>query len=229
MLTFSDKAVPYFLNLYAPSGLPKNIQVLNPYKNDNVRKITKNFYKKFYNDNNKRTFIIGINPGRFGGGITGISFTDPVALREKCGISNDLGKKKELSSEFVYLVIESFGGTNKFFSKYFLTALYSLAFLKDRKNFNYYDDKALLKKIKPHLIKSLEKQIDFGCRDDIVICLGKKNAEFLHEVNLELKYFKEIKVLNHPRFIMQYRRRYLKNYINEYLQVLSQVNKRCIS
>lgn len=225
MPTFSDKAVSYFLNLHTPLGLPKNIEVLNPFKNDNVRNITENFYEKYYHDNQNRTFIIGINPGRFGGGITGISFTDPVALREKCGISNDLGAKKELSSEFIYLVIDSYGGTDEFFSKYFLTALYSLAFLKDGKNFNYYDDKALLKKIKPHLIKSLKKQIDFGC-DDVVICLGKKNAEFLNEVNLELKYFKEIRILNHPRFIMQYRRRFLKKFINEYLQVLNNVNKR---
>jgi len=222
MKLFADKAISYFLSQDIIPNLPKSIEVLNPYKNENVIDLVKKFYKNFYNDNNKRVYIIGINPGRFGGGITGIPFTDPVVLREKCGIPNNLGSKKELSSEFIYKVIDSFGGAEKFFSKYFLTAIYSLAFLKDGKNFNYYDDKILLKKIKPHLVESIKKQINFGCSDEFVICLGKKNAEFLNEINNELKYFKEIKTLNHPRYIMQYRRRFFKEYIKEYLWTLNQ-------
>ena len=220
--TFSGKAIKFYLNLVQPNDFPKNIRMMNPYKSKDVQNIVQTFYSKYFNDNNKRIFIIGINPGRFGGGITGISFTDPVALIEKCGISNDLGTKKELSSEFIYKVIDNFGGTEKFFSKYFLTAIYSLAFLKDGKNFNYYDDKILLKKIKPHLMESIKRQIEFGCSEEIVICLGKKNSEFLSEINQELKYFKEIKTLNHPRYIMQYRRRFLQEFINEYLRTLNQ-------
>ena len=226
MPTFAEKAILYFSDLNIPPKLPNSVKVLNPYEDNLVKEITKKFYKKFYNDENNRTFIIGINPGRFGGGITGISFTDPVALRNKCGIPNNLGIKKELSSQFIYWVIESFGGTKKFFSKYYLTALYSLAFLKDGKNFNYYDDKQLLKIIKPFLIESLKKQIDFGCYKGSVICLGKKNGEFLQEVNNELNYFKEIKILDHPRFIMQYRRKLLNNYIDEYLNVLHSGNSK---
>jgi hypothetical protein len=101
-MSFADKAIKYFLNLDSSLQLPASISLVNPYQNPDVRKIVTAFYNKFYNDNNERVFILGINPGRFGGGLTGISFTDPVALRNACGIENNYGNKKELSSEFIF-------------------------------------------------------------------------------------------------------------------------------
>jgi hypothetical protein len=44
-------------------------------------KICSSFYQKYYADNKKRSLIIGINPGRFGAGVTGIPFTDPIRLK----------------------------------------------------------------------------------------------------------------------------------------------------
>ena len=64
------------------------------------------FYRKFYNDTHRRIFIFGINPGRFGGGVTGIPFTDPIRLENECGIKNDFRKIAELSSSFVYQVVK---------------------------------------------------------------------------------------------------------------------------
>lgn len=165
----------------------------------------KKFFLKFFNDNNKRIFIIGINPGRFGGGLTGISFTDPVALKEDCGIENELGKQREFSSRFVYRFISCSGGVNKFYSKYFISALYPLAILKNGKNYNYYNSTELFKIIKPHITDSLHKQINFGADRSFVICLGKKNAEYLKIINGENNFFDEIRVVEHPRYIMQYR------------------------
>jgi len=52
--------------------LPQEIEVMNPFKDKATMQICTQFYKKYYSDNNKRRMIIGINPGRFGGGITGI-------------------------------------------------------------------------------------------------------------------------------------------------------------
>src|SRR4030042_2042241 len=108
MPNFANKAVRYFTKLKIPTRLPSGVQILNPYKNDNVKSAVKEFYQKFYNDERKRIFILGINPGRFGGGLTGISFTDPVALKKLCGIDNQLRKKEELSSKFIYEVINRF-------------------------------------------------------------------------------------------------------------------------
>ena len=225
MPTFARKAIRYFTDFKSPSRLPSGIGLLNPYENANVQSAVKDFYQKFYSDDKKRIYIIGINPGRFGGGLTGISFTDPVAVRKYCGIENELGSKQELSSKFVYEVINHFGGVNKFFSNYFLSAVYPLALIKDGKNYNYYDDKKLFSFLKPHLIQSLKAQFEFGADSSVVVCLGKKNAGYLKVLNDELKLFRKIEVLDHPRFIMQYRKNkidyYIKQYINTFHRALS--------
>jgi hypothetical protein len=179
------------------------------------------FYDRFYDDSNGRVFIIGINHGRFGGGVTGLSFTDPVAVREFCGIENSLGTRRELSSRFIFKVVEEFGGARKFFEKFFLTALYPLTILQDGKNCNYYDDKKLYMSLQPEIIKSLKKQVELGARRDVVICLGRRNAKYLEElVRYEKYFFKKIIVLEHPRWIMQYRLKSVERYVEEYLRVL---------
>src|SRR3972149_12017619 len=149
MSYFSSKAIDYFSNLKSPVKLPPKIEVINPYENDAAKNTVNAFYQKFYDDDRKRIFILGINPGRFGGGLTGISFTDPVALRKHCCIDNHLGNKEELSSKFVYEVINRFGGVEKFFSHFFLSAIYPLALINDGKNFNYYDSKKLFTFLRP--------------------------------------------------------------------------------
>lgn len=111
-MSFSTKAIKYFCGLEAPKLNSLDVKIINPYNGAEVNQAVKKFYTKFYSDENDRLFMIGINPGRFGGGLTGISFTDPVALREQCGIENNLGNRKELSSKFVYSVAEKYGGTN---------------------------------------------------------------------------------------------------------------------
>ena len=42
---------------------------MHPFKDEATMKICTKFYKKYYADNNKRWMIVGINPGRFGGGV----------------------------------------------------------------------------------------------------------------------------------------------------------------
>ena len=142
-ITFGKNTIDFYLNLEKPANLPVKIEIINPYENETVRKLARDFYTRFYNDKNKRLYIFGINPGRFGGGMTGINFTDPVALREFCGIENNLGNKRELSSQFIYEFINTYGGAEKFYSKFFISAIYPLAILKDGKNFNYYDDQKI--------------------------------------------------------------------------------------
>lgn len=216
-MSFSTKAIKYFLNLKTPPALTSGVQVINPYKLPEVKKAVRTFYNNFYNDDKKRFYMIGINPGRFGGGLTGIAFTDPVALKESCGIESNLGNKKELSSEFIYNVISSFGGADTFFSKIFLSALYPLALVKDDRNFNYYDDNKLCQSLKSDIINSLQAQINFGAYRETVIILGQKNATFFKSINDDYKFFNKIIVLDHPRYIMQYRRRTVNKYISQYI------------
>lgn len=216
---FADRAINFFLNISYPENLPANIKTMNPYETADVKAIISAFFKKYFNDNSKRILAFGINPGRFGGGITGVSFTDPLALEKFCGIENKFKKKTELSSEFIYLFISKFGGVQKFFSKYFLSALYPLALIKDGKNYNYYDEKKLFLLLKPSIIQTIKDHIDLGCSTETVISLGRKNSLYLDEINQEEKFFNKIIVLDHPRYIMQYKRKQLDKYINEYLTV----------
>lgn len=217
---FAEKVINFYKNLEIPNNLPNKVRVMNPYDSEVTYSLVNKFFNKFYSDSNKRIFIVGINPGRFGGGLTGIAFTDPINLEEKCGIRNSLDKKQELSSRFVYKLIDKFGGVEKFYSKFFISALYPLALIKDGKNYNYYDSQKIYKKLKPQIIKTFKQQIDFGANDKVVISFGKKNAEYLQEINDELNFFKKIIVFDHPRFIMQYRLKKLNEYLDEYTKVL---------
>lgn len=226
MSTFVTRATRYFINLKSPGKLPPGIHILNPYEKHEVREVVSKFFQKYYNDDQKRIYILGINPGRFGGGLTGISFTDPVALRNHCGIENQLGDKEELSSKYIYQAIAQIGGVKKFFSNFFLSAIYPLALIKDGKNYNYYDDNKLFHSLEPRLKESLVEQVGFGANCKTVICLGKKNASYLKLLNDELKLFDKIEILNHPRFIMQYRKKKMSQYIQQYISVFDRVLSR---
>jgi Uracil DNA glycosylase superfamily len=222
--TFAEKAIRFYLNLEKPIDLPDKIEVVDHYSDSEVKETANKFYKKFFNDNEKRFFIFGINPGRFGGGITGINFTDPVALREHCGIENSFGNKRELSSQFVYKFINILGGSEIFYKKFFISAIYPLAILMDGKNYNFYEDKKVYSNLRLSIISYLKEQIEFGARDELVISLGKKNFTYLKELNDEIKFFKKIEFLEHPRFIMQYKRKQLEYFITKYVKLLDSVD-----
>jgi hypothetical protein len=219
-MTFADKSINYFLHLDKPKRLQSGIGLINPYEKKDVRAVVEKFYIKYFNDNNERRFVLGINPGRFGGGLTGISFTDPVASKEFCGIENNLGNQKELSSKFIYMMIEKYGGVKKFYSEVFLSALYPFALIKEGKNYNYYDTNELAEILKGEIVKSIKAQIVFGAKRDFVIILGKKNANYFSVLNKEYSFFKKIIVLEHPRYIMQYKLKKIEYYISKYIAVL---------
>ena len=218
--TFAEKATRYFSNLKLPNRLPSEISILNPYSKKEVNNAVQRFFKKHFEDNENRVFVFGINPGRFGGGLTGISFTDPVALREKCGIENDLGDRQELSSKFIYRMIKEYGGVKKFYSKIFITAPYPLAIIKDGKNYNYYDSLKLYESLKTQINSAIKEQIKFGTDRRFAVCLGRKNAKFFNEINKENNFFEELRVLDHPRYIMQYKLKHADAYIRNYLKAL---------
>jgi hypothetical protein len=220
-MSFSTKAIKYFCNLKTQHIKSSGVGVINPYDKDEVKEIIKKFYTKYYDDDNERLFIVGINPGRFGGGLTGVAFTDPVALRENCKIENNLGERKELSSKFVYAVAGKSGGAEKFYSRIFLTALYPFAIIKDGKNYNYYDEKVLSDLLREKIAENIKTQLLFGARRDFAILLGKKNAAFFSIINEEYKFFKKIIVLEHPRYVMQYKLKQIDSYIKKYLEAIN--------
>lgn len=220
--SFGEKVIRFYEKLDVKALLPRGVGVMRPFDNPESADIASQFYRKFYSDSSPRTFIIGINPGRFGGGVTGIPFTDPVKLEKYCGIYNNFPPKTELSADFIYQVIDALGGAGEFYSRYYFTSVSPLGFTRDGVNMNYYDDKQLFSSLSPFLAGWLREQLDFGSERSRCICLGSgKNLKFLQKLNQENGFFTEIQVLDHPRFIMQYKRRFVEKYIESYRSILS--------
>lgn len=221
-MKFAEHILHFLFSLKIPFKLPKDVEVLDAHQRKDVRDVCTSFYKKYYNDNNKRHLLIGINPGRFGGGITGIPFTDPIRLEKICGIQNNFQKKQELSSVFIYEMIETFGGASAFYKQFYFSAVSPLGFVKHGKNLNYYDDKILLKQIEPFVIDCMNKQIAFGLQTDVCFCIGEgKNLKYMQKLNSQYKWFDEIESVPHPRFIMQYRAKRKEEFIQKYIRKLS--------
>jgi len=223
-MTLADRILSFQKNLKLNIKLLKGVLAMNPYQEENAFMLCEKFYRKFYNDEGQRTMILGINPGRHGGGITGIPFTDPVKL-EELGISNDFQKKKELSADFVYQMIEAFGGAKKFYQKFYFSAISPLGFTKDDKNLNYYDVKGMPELLNKFIVECMTHQLTWGLNKKICFCLGEgENFKFLKKLNEQHHFFEEIIPLPHPRFIMQYRRKKLAQFIDLYLKRLGQTN-----
>jgi hypothetical protein len=228
-MSFADKILAFNQSLFFDnSKLPQGIRAMNPFNDAGVQKTTNEFYNKFFSDDRKRFMIIGINPGRFGGGVTGIPFTDPYKLKENCGIKVEKLSAPELSADFVYKVIESFGGPVEFYGKFFLTAVCPLGFVvkKGEKeiNYNYYDSKELQTAVQDFIVDTLKRQVDFGVYREVCFCLGTgKNFDYLSKLNDKYQFFKAIVPLDHPRFIMQYRRKRMDEYVQKYMKALKEV------
>lgn len=218
--TVADRANRFYTTLRSPK-VPRGIHVMNPYEDPRVRRYLRAFLAKFHGDTDDRALILGINPGRFGAGITGITFTDPVALADFCGIENHLGRRRELSSVFVYDVIARLGGPAAFFRRFFLTAICPLGFTKRGVNVNYYDDPKLARAVTPFIVETLRRQIAIARRTDVAFVLGTgRNYQYIRRLNEEHGFFGRLQPLEHPRFILQYRRRRLEDYLRAYAEAL---------
>lgn len=223
-ITFADRILSFYKRLEIKQPLPPGVVVLNPFKEASAKNLYEAFYKKFYNDTNQRYLILGINPGRFGGGSTGVPFTDPVKLETYCDIPNTLQKKVELSADFIYSMIHAYGGVERFYNKFYISAISPLGFTKDNKNLNYYDIKELQTALQDFIVDSLKEQLNFGIHRDVCFCLGEgTNYQYLNKLNQQYQFFNSIVPLPHPRFIMQYRRKRLQEFIDLYVTNLQSV------
>lgn len=214
----------YYLSLKPPAHLPDSIQWLYPQQQKEVQYILHRFFKKYYHDDLARVLCLGINPGRFGAGVTGINFTAPRQLARECGIEHGLKDQSEVSAEFIYEMIGQYGGPEQFYRHFFIGAVCPLGLVQDGKNLNYYDDKKLLKELTPFIVQNIEQLVSFPFSRKHCICIGgEKNFRFLSSLNNEYRWFEKIHPLPHPRFVMQYRRKHLQQFVDQYLNVLQHV------
>lgn len=228
MKTIAGNIIAFNESLDYSGKLPEGFMILNPFKdNPETVEVMTRFYRKFYNDNRRRRFIMGINPGRHGAGLTGIPFTDTRRLDAVCGIKMNTAHSHEPSSVFIYEMIGKYGGVEKFYGDFYINSPFPLAIVRRSAggkwlNANYYDDKKLFEALKPFMVTSLRQQISIGLQTGTAYILGKKNAGFLEKINREEKLFDRFIVLEHPRFIQQYKSVQKDEYINKYLQAMEQ-------
>lgn len=223
--TFVDKVIQFNRNLQYSGNLPDDFQVLNPYlDNPETMVVMEKFYHKYYNDSNQRKFLIGINPSRHGAGVTGVPFTDTKRLESVCGIKMESAYTHEVSSVFIYDMMAAYGGAGEFYRDIYINSPFPLAIVRKSKgnwiNANYYDDKELFNDVKDFMIESLKKHISLNLDTSEVFILGKKNAEFISKLNNEANLFDKMTVLEHPRYIQQYKSKEKDLYIDKYILAL---------
>ena len=224
IITFTEKLT------YTGAPLPKGIRVMNPYRETpGIKEAVDIFYRKYYADDKPRHFILGINPGRLGGGSTGIPFTDPKRLVSACHIKYAGPVTHEPSSAFVYDMIDAYGGVKKFYRDFYIHSVCPLGFTAvaaggKEVNYNYYDSPALTKAVYPFIVENLQKQVAMGVHKTVCLCFGTgKNADFLQKLNLEYPLFEKIIPIEHPRYIMQYKAKQKVAYIEKYLRVMKEI------
>ncbi len=224
---FGDKVIEFNRELHFTGQLPVGFQVINPFMdNPETMEVTQQFYQKFYRDTNKRKFIVGINPSRHGAGVTGVPFTDTKRLESVCGIKMHSAYTHEVSSVFMYEMIAQFGGAHTFYEQFYINSPFPLAIVRQAKrgkwlNANYYDDPTLFEALKDYMIMTLREHINLGLDASEVYVLGVKNAQFIHKLNKEAKLFGNLKVLEHPRYIQQYKFKEKQIYIDKYILTLN--------
>jgi len=224
MKTFADSLMEYYHRLVPPSNLPVGVEVMNPYQNPDTFNIASTFYRKYYGDAEQRIICFGINPGRFGAGVTGVPFTDPIRLEEVCGIKNDFEKKAELSSRFIYEMIEAYGGPTNLYSKFYISAVSPLGYIRDGINLNYYDIKGFKELFEKYAVDEIKKQLPLGISRKVAFSIGKgQNIKYLHWLNAKYNFFEIIIPLSHPRWVMQYRLKRKEEFIQEYLTQFERV------
>lgn len=225
--TFANKVIDFNRQLHYSGKLPEGFQVLNPYlDNPETMLVMQQFYHQYYNDSQKRKFIIGINPSRHGAGVTGVPFTDTKRLESVCGIKMQSAHTHEISSVFMYDMIAEYGGATRFYQEFYINSPFPLAIIHQTKkgkwlNANYYDNEALFEMVKSFMILSLKKHISLGLDTSEVFVLGKKNAKFIQKLNRQEKLFDSIKILEHPRYIQQYKSKEKQLYIDKYILTLN--------
>lgn len=219
--TIGKEIYRFYCKLSPDFPLTDGISVMHPYRDPLVKKVTSTFYHKFYGDQQSRVMLLGINPGRFGAGITGVSFTDPIRLENECGITNHFSKKQELSSVFIYEMIAAYGGVEAFYQDFFISSLCPLGFVKDGKNLNYYDHTVLKQEATSFILDTLRAQKKIMHSPEVCFCLGGGvNYRYFCQLNEAHRLFSRIIPLPHPRWVMQYRRKQKEEFIQLYVDQL---------
>ena len=172
----------------------ENISILKGFVNniDNVRL----FYEKVYSNIRKNPIVFcGINPGRNGAGITGVSFFDNTSLSKIITSVID-DNNPEPSANFIWNVISTYG-KEIFFKNVYLTNICWFGFIKSGKNFNYHE---LPESIQSKFFEGFIEEME-SVQPHIIVPLGKKVYNDLIKMKQNDIFNWNISDrLNHPRW-----------------------------
>lgn len=220
-LNWSTHLKSFYNALQFPDINTGEVEVLDPFHKPEVKQVREKFFDAYFEDNLPRKIIIGINPGRLGAGITSLGFTSPKQVSGLLGLGNALGTTSEPSANFVEELIKVVGGPENFYKKVMFTSVCPFGFVKNGKNYNYYDDKKLTSDLEPYLLKWLEEQMNLGPIDPIGYTFGKgKNFKYLKELNDKFQFFEKLEALPHPRWVMQYQYKNKEQHLLDMVQKL---------
>ncbi len=223
--SFAQGVVGFLTHHRRPAGLPGGIDVLDPYHDPEVVRVLGEMAHRYYGTAPDRLSVWGINPGRFGAGITGLSFTDPWAVAHQLGIQTTLKGRREISAEFISDVIDAYGGPAAFYRDTYLGAVSPLGFVCNGVNVNFYDTPELMRAVTPYAIASMCAQVGLGLRTDAAVILGTGKLRQVIERDIRTALpFESVVYLEHPRFIMQYRRSQRSAYVDRYVETLRSLN-----
>lgn len=225
--SLADRLIAFYRHVRLDAVLPQGFAVMNPFASEpRVQATVEAFYRRFCDDSRPRRVLLGINPGRHGGGVTGIPFTDPKRLSADCGLPWDGPASHEPSSVFFYDMIRARGPAADFYSRYLSFPVSPLGYLREKTpgrwvNANYYDDPALLAAATPFITASLDALVTWPVDRSVGFVLGLgPNLQTLSRLNARHRWFDRLVGLAHPRFVLQYRSKDKERYIAHYWAAL---------
>ena len=121
-------------------------------------------------------------------------------------------------------MIDAYGSIHQFYKKFFISSICPYGFTLNGKNINYYDDIKLFDKWKNKIVEWIRFQIEHIGLNKTCVIIGKgKNQKFFEMINKEYKFFNNFITLPHPRWILQYKMKMKKEYLDEYVTKLSNI------
>lgn len=115
--------------------------------------LVRSYYKKYYSKPGHRIVFCGINPGKYGAGITGVPFIDFHGISRL--LPGHDREEKERTAQFMLSIIEEYGA-GEFQDAVYLTNLSWYGFQRDGRNLNYY---ILPRNVRHHFIESFVEEM----------------------------------------------------------------------
>lgn len=219
-MTIAAKVLGFYQGFEQPAGLPDNVSLENPYDNAQRHASIDAFYNKYFNDMNPRIHILGINPSRLTTTATGVNYTDGFALQEYCDLPNDFSKTRELTADFFYRVVLAMGGTDDFYSTIFPWAMMPVTVTKKGNYANYYSND-IVEDMKSLVVENIKWTSELPRTGRVVILGTGENQKVFNSLPGSPFGYNDVRVLPHPRWIMQYNRDKVDKFVADYVDALS--------